>query len=191
MLSKRSTSMGSLSKWFSIECLLLPVISSKYRSPCSTISSTTYCTTGFLPTGSISFGCDFVAGSNRVPRPATGITTLLILMTMPSCVTGLLQYADTCEKRLQKTDKNGLSAMAQHSLAAPFANDDEVVLYRGCEFCAPQLPVPIPAYWPCSAEAPPGHAARSFRKSAHSLLSLPRFHAGETPHDTVDLSEDG
>src|SRR5437867_8336316 len=44
--------------------------------PTRASSSTTYCTTGLRPTGSISFGCDLVAGSRRVPRPATGTTAM-------------------------------------------------------------------------------------------------------------------
>src|SRR6478752_6994313 len=43
-------------------------------------SSTTYCTTGLRPTGSISLGCDLVAGSRRVPRPATGTTATSMSM---------------------------------------------------------------------------------------------------------------
>jgi hypothetical protein len=33
---------------------------------------------GLRATGSISLGCDLVAGSSRVPSPATGTTALLI-----------------------------------------------------------------------------------------------------------------
>ena len=43
-------------------------------------SSTTYCTTGLRPTGSISFGWVLVAGSSRVPNPATGTTARSISM---------------------------------------------------------------------------------------------------------------
>src|SRR5215813_10318488 len=43
-----------------------------------------YCTIGFLPTGSISFGCDFVAGSKRVPKPATGMTAFRIGTITPN-----------------------------------------------------------------------------------------------------------
>ena len=46
--------------------------------PLRTSSSTTYCTIGFRATGSISLGCDLVAGSSRVPTPATGTIALLI-----------------------------------------------------------------------------------------------------------------
>jgi len=35
---------------------------------------------GLRATGSISLGCDFVAGNNRVPSPATGTTALLITL---------------------------------------------------------------------------------------------------------------
>src|SRR5512138_1603697 len=45
--------------------------------PTRVISSTTYCTTGLRPTGSISLGCDLVAGRSRVPSPATGTTARL------------------------------------------------------------------------------------------------------------------
>src|SRR5437870_364036 len=48
--------------------------------PTRVSSSTTYCTTGLRPTGSISFGCDLVAGSRRVPRPATGTTAMSMSM---------------------------------------------------------------------------------------------------------------
>src|SRR2546425_2721762 len=48
--------------------------------PTRVSSSTTYCTTGLRPTGSISFGCDLVAGRSRVPRPATG--TMAISMSI-------------------------------------------------------------------------------------------------------------
>ena len=45
-------------------------------------SSTTYWTIGFLPTGSISLGCDLVAGAG-VPNPATGTTALRIAKWIP------------------------------------------------------------------------------------------------------------
>src|SRR5215831_2344493 len=40
--------------------------------PEATASSTTYWIIGLSTRGSISFGCAFVAGKNRVPRPAAG-----------------------------------------------------------------------------------------------------------------------
>jgi hypothetical protein len=39
-------------------------------------SSTTYWICGLSTTGSISFGCAFVAGRKRVPKPAAGSTAL-------------------------------------------------------------------------------------------------------------------
>src|SRR5712692_5902122 len=60
------------SKWFSIDAFPGPVMKSTRLMPTRVSSSTTYCTTGLRPTGRISFGCDFVAGTRRVPRPATG-----------------------------------------------------------------------------------------------------------------------
>jgi len=38
----------------------------------------TYCTMGLRATGSISLGCDLVAGSSLVPLPATGTIALRI-----------------------------------------------------------------------------------------------------------------
>src|SRR5438309_7070726 len=43
-------------------------------SPDATASSTTYWMVGLSTRGSISLGCDLVAGRNRVPRPAAGKT---------------------------------------------------------------------------------------------------------------------
>src|SRR5881397_235045 len=61
-----------------MEVLFRPVTNRIRSMPFWTSSSTTYCTTGFRATGSISFGCDLVAGSSRVPAPATGTIALLI-----------------------------------------------------------------------------------------------------------------
>src|SRR4051794_4415390 len=47
--------------------------------PADTASSTTYWIAGLSTTGSISLGVALVAGRNRVPRPAAGMTALLIL----------------------------------------------------------------------------------------------------------------
>ena len=65
-------STGSWSKWSWIDSLPRPVTNTTRSMPASASSSTTCCTTGLPPTGSISLGWDFVAGSSRVPRPATG-----------------------------------------------------------------------------------------------------------------------
>ena len=55
------------------------------RSPAAAASSTTYWIAGLSTTGSISLGIAFVAGRNRVPRPATGTTALVTdgLLGMP------------------------------------------------------------------------------------------------------------
>src|SRR6185437_5047026 len=44
-------------------------------------SSATYCTIDFRAIGSISFGCDLVAGRSLVPCPATGTIALRITIT--------------------------------------------------------------------------------------------------------------
>ncbi|GAA1170307.1 hypothetical protein GCM10009674_01920 [Nesterenkonia xinjiangensis] len=46
--------------------------------PAAEASATTYWMAGSSTTGSISLGMAFVAGRKRVPRPAAGITALLI-----------------------------------------------------------------------------------------------------------------
>src|SRR3954465_11401141 len=61
-----------------MELLLRPVTNSICSMPLRTSSSTTYCTIGLRATGSISFGCDLVAGRSLVPTPATGTIALLI-----------------------------------------------------------------------------------------------------------------
>ncbi len=70
------------SKWFSMDALPGPVTKSTRVIPTRVSSSTTYWTTGLRPTGSISFGCDLVAGRSRVPRPATGITAMSMAVSM-------------------------------------------------------------------------------------------------------------
>ena len=50
--------------------------------PEATASSTTYWMTGVSTIGSISLGCDFVAGRKRVPKPAAGMTALVIFMVV-------------------------------------------------------------------------------------------------------------
>ncbi len=67
-----------MSKWSSITCLLRPVTKMKCSIPASRASSTTTWSTGWSTSVSISFGIDFVAGSTRVPKPATGKTALRI-----------------------------------------------------------------------------------------------------------------
>src|SRR6185503_20923754 len=52
--------------------------------PEATASSTPYWMIGLSTTGSISFGCALVAGRNRVPRPAAGMTALRTRLAMSS-----------------------------------------------------------------------------------------------------------
>ncbi len=54
-----------------------PVMMRMSVRPAATASSTTYWIDGLSTTGSISFGWLFVAGRNRVPRPAAGMTAFL------------------------------------------------------------------------------------------------------------------
>src|SRR5579864_1053821 len=61
-----------------MDALLRPVTNRICWMPFETSSSTTYWTMGLRATGNISLGCDLVAGSSRVPWPATGISALLI-----------------------------------------------------------------------------------------------------------------
>src|SRR5436309_14056589 len=46
-------------------------------TPEPTAASTPYWIIGLSTTGSISFGCAFVAGRKRVPRPAAGMTAFV------------------------------------------------------------------------------------------------------------------
>src|SRR5678815_3034041 len=48
------------------------------RAPAASASSAAYWISGLSTMGSISFGLALVAGKNRVPRPATGKTAVLI-----------------------------------------------------------------------------------------------------------------
>src|SRR5438874_7837050 len=53
-----------------------PVMTRMSVIPAPTASSTTYWMVGLSMTGTISFGWLFVAGRNRVPSPAAGMTAL-------------------------------------------------------------------------------------------------------------------
>src|SRR6187551_796346 len=55
-----------------------PVMNTSLVAPADRASSTAYWISGLSTTGSISFGLAFVAGRNRLPRPATGNTALVI-----------------------------------------------------------------------------------------------------------------
>src|SRR5699024_6586459 len=81
--SRFCSSSTTWSKWFSIASLPRPVTMRTSVRPAATASSTTYWIAGVSTTGSISWGTSFVAGRTRVPRPATGMTTLRILLIRP------------------------------------------------------------------------------------------------------------
>ncbi len=71
-----TSSSGTESKWFEIAFLLRPMITRMSVMPACAASSTTYWIAGLSTTGSISLGIALVAGRNRVPRPAAGMTAL-------------------------------------------------------------------------------------------------------------------
>src|SRR6266536_5111865 len=60
-----------------------PVTRMMLSTPAATASSTPYWMVGLSTSGSISFGCAFVAGRNRVPRPAAGNTAFRTVMVAP------------------------------------------------------------------------------------------------------------
>src|SRR5438093_2021928 len=60
-----------------------PVTRMMLSAPDATASSTPYWMIGLSTSGSISLGCAFVAGKNRVPSPAAGKTALRIFMKTP------------------------------------------------------------------------------------------------------------
>src|SRR6266567_2462411 len=74
--SRKCSSSKLRSKWSSIARLLRPVMMRMSSIPAFTASSTTYWIAGLSTTGSISLGELFVAGRNRVPSPAAGMTAL-------------------------------------------------------------------------------------------------------------------
>src|SRR5688572_13026701 len=67
-----------------------PVTMTMFGTPEATASSTPYWIVGLSTSGSISFGCAFVAGRKRVPRPAAGKTALRIFTLTP------IEYARHC-----------------------------------------------------------------------------------------------
>src|SRR5581483_8449460 len=74
--SSSASSSTETSKWSSIAFLPRPVTRMMLSRPEATASSTPYWMIGLSTSGSISFGCAFVAGRKRVPRPAAGNTAL-------------------------------------------------------------------------------------------------------------------
>ena len=82
-LASSSHSSSKLrSKCSSMARLPRPITMRMSVMPEATASSTTYWMTGVSTIGSISLGCDFVAGRKRVPKPAAGMTALVIFMVV-------------------------------------------------------------------------------------------------------------
>ena len=79
-----TSSSGTESKWLEIAFLLRPMMTRMSSIPASAASSTTYWMAGLSTTGSISFGIAFVAGRNRVPSPAAGMTALILWLPILS-----------------------------------------------------------------------------------------------------------
>src|SRR5258707_10803994 len=66
-------------KWSQMSCCEARVRSPSRFAPAESASSTAYWISGLSTMGSISLGLALVAGRNRLPRPATGNTALVIL----------------------------------------------------------------------------------------------------------------
>src|SRR4051812_34652635 len=77
--ARNCSSSGARSKWSTIASLPRPVTRITCSTPDAMASSTTYWMVGMSTIGSISFGIAFVAGRNRVPSPAAGMTALRML----------------------------------------------------------------------------------------------------------------
>ena len=61
-------------------------MNTSFSAPAASASSTAYWISGLSTIGNISFGLALVAGRNRVPRPATGKTAVLMrAMHVPRC----------------------------------------------------------------------------------------------------------
>src|SRR3954451_13760446 len=72
-----------------MEDLLRPMTTRTSSRPARAHSSTTYWIAGLSTTGNISLGVAFVAGRNRVPRPAAGMTALVTRWLMVATLTRL------------------------------------------------------------------------------------------------------
>src|SRR5262245_26491130 len=78
--ARTCSSSGASSKWSSIPSLPRPVTKIISWIPASTASCTTYWIDGMSTMGKSSFGTVLVAGRNRVPKPATGMTAFRSFM---------------------------------------------------------------------------------------------------------------
>src|SRR5713101_4867260 len=79
LCSSVASSSKLRSKWSSMARLPRPVMTRMSVIPARAASSTTYWMAGLSTIGSISLGWLFVAGRNRVPSPAAGMTALRTL----------------------------------------------------------------------------------------------------------------
>src|SRR5687767_12352126 len=86
-------------------------------TPLATASSTTYWMAGLSTTGSISFGCALVAGRNRVPSPAAGMTAFLTF-TRPSSPPTSGGRGDQCIPRPPREEAATLGVVAEQEEVA-------------------------------------------------------------------------
>src|SRR5712691_3735489 len=105
--SSRYSNSKDRSKWSSMVRFPRPVMIRMSRTPASTASSTTYWMAGLSTRGSISFGCDLVAGRNLVPRPAAGMTAFLTFIASLLGGRSLSQEAETQSCSPSETPRAG------------------------------------------------------------------------------------
>src|SRR6266540_5134403 len=83
LASRKCSSSKERSKWSTMACLPRPMMMMMSVSPAWTASSTTYWIAGLSRRGSISLGWALVAGRNRVPSPAAGMTAFRTFVIAP------------------------------------------------------------------------------------------------------------
>src|SRR6185436_20469444 len=83
LASRKCSSSNDLSKWSTMACLPRPMMMMMSVRPARTASSTTYWIAGLSRSGSISLGWALVAGRNRVPSPAAGMTAFRTFVIAP------------------------------------------------------------------------------------------------------------
>src|SRR5689334_22720752 len=94
-----------------MDALLRPVIKRICSMLLRTNSSTTYWTMGLRATGNISLGCDLVAGSRRVPIPATG--TIALLITLLTIASRSLYIGEEEAKKGRSTTRDSMDIREQ------------------------------------------------------------------------------
>src|SRR5215218_4763028 len=124
--------------------------------PAATASSTTYWMAGLSTRGSISFGCALVAGRNRVPSPAAGMTALrTFTMHSPEAASYLFEapiLLDPCRRPVGRAPAEvGQAHCARISRASrtgpsnPRSRMRRCVLHDGSVRSAGRDGVPVPA----------------------------------------------